>query len=171
MKWVYQDFSSSSWLEMTVRTLKRNVFVFSRLFWMASTALIKYWNIFAGKASTSTSSTVTTASSWTTLSVNRPSTPVWRWPLAPGQAHWLLLVFSANVVLCVHWEWWSCVCWGFSRLFYHIVETDEVSTKILMEFNKMNLPGEVTFLPLTKLDVRDTAYPETNVSLHHWYDI
>lgn len=50
-----------------------------------------------------------------------------------------------------------------SRLFYHIVETDEVSTKILMEFNKMNLPGEVTFLPLSKLDVRDTAYPETNV--------
>ncbi|KAA8595069.1 hypothetical protein FQN60_012204 [Etheostoma spectabile] len=49
-----------------------------------------------------------------------------------------------------------------TRLFYHIVETDEVSTKILMEFNKMNLPGEVTFLPLTKLDVRDTAYPETN---------
>lgn len=29
----------------------------------------------------------------------------------------------------------------------------------------MNLPGEVTFLPLNKLDVRDTAYPETNVSL------
>lgn len=52
----------------------------------------------------------------------------------------------------------------FLRLFYHIVETDEVSTKILMEFNKMNLPGEVTFLPLSKLDVRDTAYPETNVS-------
>lgn len=43
------------------------------------------------------------------------------------------------------------------------METDEVSTKILMEFNKMNLPGEVTFLPLSKLDVRDTAYPETNV--------
>uniref|UniRef100_A0A671N2F4 Structural maintenance of chromosomes protein 3 n=1 Tax=Sinocyclocheilus anshuiensis TaxID=1608454 RepID=A0A671N2F4_9TELE len=49
-----------------------------------------------------------------------------------------------------------------TRLFYRIVETDEVSTKILMEFNKMNLPGEVTFLPLSKLDVRDTAYPETN---------
>ncbi|KAG9473326.1 hypothetical protein GDO78_018273 [Eleutherodactylus coqui] len=49
-----------------------------------------------------------------------------------------------------------------NRLFYHIVESDEVSTKILMEFNKMNLPGEVTFLPLNKLDVRDTAYPETN---------
>ncbi|NXA49485.1 SMC3 protein, partial [Nothocercus julius] len=47
-------------------------------------------------------------------------------------------------------------------LFYHIVDSDEVSTKILMEFNKMNLPGEVTFLPLNKLDVRDTAYPETN---------
>uniref|UniRef100_A0A8C9Z1J8 Structural maintenance of chromosomes protein n=1 Tax=Sander lucioperca TaxID=283035 RepID=A0A8C9Z1J8_SANLU len=54
-----------------------------------------------------------------------------------------------------------------TRLFYHIVETDEVSTKILMEFNKMNLPGEVTFLPLTKLDVRDTAYPETNVRNMH----
>lgn len=53
----------------------------------------------------------------------------------------------------------------YVRLFYHIVETDEVSTKILMEFNKMNLPGEVTFLPLSKLDVRDTAYPETNVSV------
>lgn len=53
------------------------------------------------------------------------------------------------------------------RLFYHIVETDEVSTKILMEFNKMNLPGEVTFLPLSKLDVRDTAYPETNVRILH----
>ncbi|XP_069467872.1 structural maintenance of chromosomes protein 3 [Ambystoma mexicanum] len=49
-----------------------------------------------------------------------------------------------------------------NRLFYHIVESDDVSTKILMEFNKMNLPGEVTFLPLNKLDVRDTAYPETN---------
>lgn len=32
------------------------------------------------------------------------------------------------------------------------------------EFNKMNLPGEVTFLPLNKLDVGVTAYPETNVS-------
>lgn len=57
-----------------------------------------------------------------------------------------------------------------TRLFYHIVETDEVSTKILMEFNKMNLPGEVTFLPLSKLDVRDTAYPETNVrGMHKLY--
>lgn len=46
------------------------------------------------------------------------------------------------------------------------MDSDEVSTKILMEFNKMNLPGEVTFLPLNKLDVRDTAYPETNVSVH-----
>lgn len=52
------------------------------------------------------------------------------------------------------------------RLFYHIVESDEVSTKILMEFNKQNFPGEVTFLPLNKLDVRDTAYPETNVRKH-----
>lgn len=57
-----------------------------------------------------------------------------------------------------------CLVLFAHRLFYHIVDSDEVSTKILMEFNKMNLPGEVTFLPLNKLDVRDTAYPETNVS-------
>lgn len=57
-----------------------------------------------------------------------------------------------------------CLILFTCRLFYHIVDSDEVSTKILMEFNKMNLPGEVTFLPLNKLDVRDTAYPETNVS-------
>ena len=57
-----------------------------------------------------------------------------------------------------------CLVLFTCRLFYHIVDSDEVSTKILMEFNKMNLPGEVTFLPLNKLDVRDTAYPETNVS-------
>lgn len=68
-----------------------------------------------------------------------------------------LLLFVLFFRLCLF------LCF-FLRLFYHIVETDEVSTKILMEFNKMNLPGEVTFLPLSKLDVRDTAYPETNVS-------
>lgn len=33
---------------------------------------------------------------------------------------------------------------------------------ILMEFNKMNLPGEDAFLPLKTLNVRDIAYPETN---------
>ncbi|XP_078741693.1 LOW QUALITY PROTEIN: structural maintenance of chromosomes protein 3-like [Lampetra fluviatilis] len=49
-----------------------------------------------------------------------------------------------------------------NRLFYHIVDSDDVSTKILVEFNKQNLPGEVTFLPLNKLDVRDTPYPDTN---------
>lgn len=80
----------------------------------------------------------------------------------------LFILFSDKGLLCRNCSLmfppslssYLCV---FSRLFYHIVETDEVSTKILMEFNKMNLPGEVTFLPLSKLDVRDTAYPETNV--------
>lgn len=64
-----------------------------------------------------------------------------------------------------------CLVLFTCRLFYHIVDSDEVSTKILMEFNKMNLPGEVTFLPLNKLDVRDTAYPETNVSQCVWISV
>uniref|UniRef100_A0A8C2YSE9 Structural maintenance of chromosomes protein 3 n=1 Tax=Chinchilla lanigera TaxID=34839 RepID=A0A8C2YSE9_CHILA len=50
----------------------------------------------------------------------------------------------------------------WNRLFHHIADSDEVSTKILMEFNKRNLPGEATFLPLNRLDVRDRAYPETS---------
>lgn len=78
--------------------------------------------------------------------------------------------FTNNLWFIVKMTFWGGgVFFVFLRLFYHIVETDEVSTKILMEFNKMNLPGEVTFLPLSKLDVRDTAYPETNVSTwHNW---
>lgn len=81
-------------------------------------------------------------------------------------------VWQTHPLICLYFSRFPCYCVGlpallFPRLFYHIVETDEVSTKILMEFNKMNLPGEVTFLPLSKLDVRDTAYPETNVRDMH----
>lgn len=72
-------------------------------------------------------------------------------------------VYVQIFVLLAQWSF-AYLLGLLNRLFYHIVDSDEVSTKILMEFNKMNLPGEVTFLPLNKLDVRDTAYPETNVS-------
>ncbi|XP_041476327.1 structural maintenance of chromosomes protein 3-like [Lytechinus variegatus] len=48
-----------------------------------------------------------------------------------------------------------------SRLFYHIVDTDMISTKILSEMNKQKMPGEVTFMPLNRLEVRDTVYPES----------
>ncbi|XP_072027015.1 structural maintenance of chromosomes protein 3-like isoform X1 [Amphiura filiformis] len=48
-----------------------------------------------------------------------------------------------------------------SRLFYHIVDTDIISTKILTEMNKNKLPGEVSFMPLNRLEVRPTHYPES----------
>lgn len=49
-----------------------------------------------------------------------------------------------------------------NRLFHHIVDTDKTGTKILTEMNRLRLPGEVTFMPLNRLDARDTHYPETN---------
>jgi len=49
-----------------------------------------------------------------------------------------------------------------TRLFHHIVDTDRTGTKILTEMNRLRLPGEVTFMPLNRLDVRDTYYPDTN---------
>ena len=52
----------------------------------------------------------------------------------------------------------------FLRLFHHIVDTDETGTKLLKEMNRLRLPGEVTFMPLNRLDNRDTRYPDTNVS-------
>ncbi|CAG5133454.1 unnamed protein product [Candidula unifasciata] len=48
-----------------------------------------------------------------------------------------------------------------SRLFHHIVDTDRTGTILLKEMNRMHLPGEVTFMPLNRLDSRDTSYPAT----------
>lgn len=136
-----------------------------RLFSMALTVSTKSLNISVGRASISMWSLVTTGLSWITLSVSLPFIPVWRWLLVLGE---FFFCFSVCVRLSLALSTYAYVLFldfVFFRLFYHIVETDEVSTKILMEFNKMNLPGEVTFLPLSKLDVRDTAYPETNVRM------
>nr|XP_018670625.1 structural maintenance of chromosomes protein 3-like isoform X2 [Ciona intestinalis] len=47
------------------------------------------------------------------------------------------------------------------KLYNHIVTTDRIGTKYLNEMNKAKLPGEVTFLPLNKLEVRDVSYPQT----------
>ncbi|XP_055593678.1 structural maintenance of chromosomes protein 3 isoform X2 [Uranotaenia lowii] len=47
-----------------------------------------------------------------------------------------------------------------NRLFHHIVESDRVGTQILKEMNKQKLPGEVTFMPLNRLQVRVHDYPE-----------
>uniref|UniRef100_A0A1I7SZ53 Structural maintenance of chromosomes protein 3 n=1 Tax=Caenorhabditis tropicalis TaxID=1561998 RepID=A0A1I7SZ53_9PELO len=38
-----------------------------------------------------------------------------------------------------------------NRLFYHVVETDRVATKILRKFNEMQLPGELNFFPLNRV--------------------
>ena len=48
-----------------------------------------------------------------------------------------------------------------NRLFHHIVESDKVGTQILKEMNKQKLPGEVTFMPLNRLHVRNIEYPQT----------
>ena len=50
------------------------------------------------------------------------------------------------------------------RLFHHIVDSDKTGTALLQEMNRLHLPGEVTFMPLNRLDNRDTKYPDTNVS-------
>uniref|UniRef100_A0A182JZ96 Structural maintenance of chromosomes protein n=1 Tax=Anopheles christyi TaxID=43041 RepID=A0A182JZ96_9DIPT len=47
-----------------------------------------------------------------------------------------------------------------NRLFHHIVESDRVGTQILKEMNKQKLPGEVTFMPLNRLQVKIHDYPE-----------
>uniref|UniRef100_T1GMH3 Structural maintenance of chromosomes protein 3 n=1 Tax=Megaselia scalaris TaxID=36166 RepID=T1GMH3_MEGSC len=47
-----------------------------------------------------------------------------------------------------------------NRLFHHIVDTDRVGTQILKEMNKQKLPGEVTFMPLNRLQVKIQDYPE-----------
>ena len=51
------------------------------------------------------------------------------------------------------------------RLFHHIVDSDRTGTILLKEMNRMHLPGEVTFMPLNRLENRDRQYPNTNVSL------
>lgn len=47
-----------------------------------------------------------------------------------------------------------------NRLFHHIVESDRVGTQILKEMNKLKLPGEVTFMPLNRLQVKVHDYPD-----------
>lgn len=53
-----------------------------------------------------------------------------------------------------------------TRLFYHVVENEELVIKILQEVNKHNLPGEINFFPINRLHARESVYPETNVSCH-----
>ena len=50
-------------------------------------------------------------------------------------------------------------------MFHHIVRDDKVGTQILKEMNRQKLSGEVTFMPLNRLQVKDIEYPSTNVSV------
>lgn len=47
-----------------------------------------------------------------------------------------------------------------NRLFHHIAESDRVGTQILKQMNKLKLPGEVTFMPLNRLQVKVHDYPD-----------
>lgn len=55
--------------------------------------------------------------------------------------------------------------WLDFRLFHHIVDSDKVGTQILKEMNRQKLPGEVTFMPLNRLHVKEQNYPQTNVCI------
>jgi len=55
--------------------------------------------------------------------------------------------------------------WFDFRLFHHIVDSDKVGTQILKEMNRQKLPGEVTFMPLNRLHVKEQNYPQTNVCI------
>ncbi|CAG9856359.1 unnamed protein product [Phyllotreta striolata] len=46
-----------------------------------------------------------------------------------------------------------------NRLFHHVVDTDMIGTQLLKEMNRQSLPGEVNFMPLNRLNVRDQDYP------------
>jgi structural maintenance of chromosome 3 (chondroitin sulfate proteoglycan 6) len=55
--------------------------------------------------------------------------------------------------------------WLDFRLFHHIVDSDKVGTQILKEMNRQKLPGEVTFMPLNRLHVKEQNYPQSNVRI------
>jgi structural maintenance of chromosome 3 (chondroitin sulfate proteoglycan 6) len=52
------------------------------------------------------------------------------------------------------------------RLFYHIVATDEVSSKITKEFNSSHMHGEINFFLLNRLSYKVYQYPVSNVSVN-----
>ncbi|CAG9858670.1 unnamed protein product [Phyllotreta striolata] len=45
-----------------------------------------------------------------------------------------------------------------TKLFYHVVESNQIATSILKKFNEMKLPGTPYFMPLNKLKVEEITY-------------
>jgi hypothetical protein len=52
------------------------------------------------------------------------------------------------------------------RLFYHIVATDEVSSKITKEFNSSHMRGEINFFLLNRLSSKVHQYAANKVSFN-----
>ena len=50
------------------------------------------------------------------------------------------------------------------RLFHIIVDTDRTASQILSVMNKQKMAGEVTFLPLNKLQPPNPTYPQAKVT-------
>ena len=94
-----------------------------------------------------------TVPSWRTSPANPASSLPSKSLLEAGQTLSLSLNTSYTQPLvpplCV------CVC----RLFHVIVDSDRTASQILSIMNKQKLPGEVTFLPLNKLNPPDVEYP------------
>lgn len=97
---------------------------------------------------------------FTMVVYNSWSTCVGRWCV--GKSYWAFTF--EEFIYCLQ------VTAG-NRLFHHIVESDTVGTKILKEMNRQSLPGEVTFMPLNRLQVRDMVYPNDNVSCKIYFYI
>lgn len=46
------------------------------------------------------------------------------------------------------------------RLMYHVVDSKEIAQTIVKEFNKRQCPGEINFLPLNALKLRNETIPD-----------
>lgn len=53
----------------------------------------------------------------------------------------------------------------YNRLFHVVVDTDRTAAQILSIMNKQKMSGEVTFLPLNKLQPPSATYPQAKVGL------
>ena len=93
----------------------------------------------------------------------------WRWYLL----HRLFQLFQLcmySTILCTYnykhfhlpFNTWMCV-YLLHRLFHIVVDTDRTASQILSIMNKQKLHGEVTFLPLNKLNPSNPHYPTTKV--------
>ena len=72
------------------------------------------------------------------------------------------VVFISNhlvifLEICVH------------RLFHVVVDSDRTAAQILSIMNKQKMAGEVTFLPLNKLQPPNPTYPQAKVISRYTY--